>query len=623
MPFSKLFGGSSKKPSMDKQLGKYVKDLLGGDVGKINAAIVAIIGLVGDGPKSKKSVFEYEGIMSGLIKVAEKEGEEYKMARGNALGAMLNIANSTPEVTKGMFEYEGLMSCLMKVAEKEGEEYKVAREKALWAMLNIATGEPEVKMGMFEYEGLMSCLVKVVEKEGEEYKTLFNFVTNKGAGRAGGGSADVESAALAVEALLELSYPSPSSASSSTTAALDILTKKVDTSLGPLTDLLKIYSTHASVTSSTSYSYAAATATALMDRINLLKNATSTNKAISILKTAVRRRSNVGSLPAPPEDKASAAANAAALEDLMKAKEALERQVANSKRQEKKLQEELAKAKENENKSVAEVQQMLTQKEVKKTQERTNDTQEQLASMMALLQGLHVKTDSISADIQEVKATVNATLTSLQNFYTGKSEVPRYILVVPFVEAKASDKVSRFFKSPKKFFLSEPTAKLIVLCSYDFSAAMEFQIDEPKQFVKDHAATIKMTLKGLRMMSKVAGVGTKILTGASLPFELPSTESFDSFLDSADGMVEGALELAGEEGSEEREAVRKIGVSEDGNVEGIKKAVGSAYRKLKDFFEQDEKRMKKLKKAMEHITGSDGNEEWVKKENLDAFHRDR
>jgi hypothetical protein len=243
--------------------------------------------------------------------------------------------------------------------------------------------------------------------------------------------------------------------------------------------------------------------------------------------------------------------------------------------------------------------------------------------MMALLQGLHVKTDSISADIQEVKATVNATLTSLQNFYTGKSEVPRYILVVPFVEAKASDKVSRFFKSPKKFFLSEPTAKLIVLCSYDFSAAMDFQIDEPKQFVKDHAATIKMTLKGLRMMSKVAGVGTKILTGASLPFELPSTESFDSFLDSADGMVEGALELAGEEGSEEREAVRKIGVSEDGNVEGIKKAVGSAYRKLKDFFEQDEKRMKKLKKAMEHITGSDGNEEWVKKENLDAFHRDR
>jgi len=59
---------------------------------------------------------------------------------------------------------------------------------------------------------------------------------------------------------------------------------------------------------------------------------------------------------------------------------------------------------------------------------------------------------------------------------------------------------------------------------------VEFQISEPKQFVKDHAATIKMTLMGLRMMSQMAGVGTKFLTGVSLPFKLPSTESFDSFL---------------------------------------------------------------------------------------------
>ena len=37
------------------------------------------------------------------------------MAREKALAAMQNIANSTPEVKKGMFEYEGLMSCLVKV----------------------------------------------------------------------------------------------------------------------------------------------------------------------------------------------------------------------------------------------------------------------------------------------------------------------------------------------------------------------------------------------------------------------------------------------------------------------------------------------------------------------------
>ena len=114
------------------------------------------------------------------------------------------------------------------------------------------------------------------------------------------------------------------------------------------------------------------------------------------------------------------------------------------------------------------------------------------------------------------------------------------------------------------------------------------QIEEQKKFVKEHAATTKITLKGLRMMSKVAGVGTKLLTGASLPFDLPSTESFDSFLGAADRMVEGALNIAGEEGSEEREAVRCINDGSD--VEAIKKVVGLAYRKLKDYLLLDEKR---------------------------------
>jgi hypothetical protein len=37
------------------------------------------------------------------------------VAREYALNAMYNITFGGPEVKKGMFEYEGLMSCLVKV----------------------------------------------------------------------------------------------------------------------------------------------------------------------------------------------------------------------------------------------------------------------------------------------------------------------------------------------------------------------------------------------------------------------------------------------------------------------------------------------------------------------------
>ena len=45
------------------------------------------------------------------------------MARENALAAMQNIT-STPEVQKGMFEYEGLMSCLVKVRIMDNDNHK-------------------------------------------------------------------------------------------------------------------------------------------------------------------------------------------------------------------------------------------------------------------------------------------------------------------------------------------------------------------------------------------------------------------------------------------------------------------------------------------------------------------
>ena len=46
------------------------------------------------------------------------------MARENALCAMGNIAIGGPEVQKGMFEYEGLMSCLLKVRIMDNDNHK-------------------------------------------------------------------------------------------------------------------------------------------------------------------------------------------------------------------------------------------------------------------------------------------------------------------------------------------------------------------------------------------------------------------------------------------------------------------------------------------------------------------
>ncbi|GMH67792.1 hypothetical protein TrRE_jg4305, partial [Triparma retinervis] len=266
-----------------------------------------------------------------------------------------------------------------------------------------------------------------------------------------------------VEALLELSYPSPSSASSSTTAALDILTKKVDASLGSLLDLLKIYASTPSVLSS-SFSDSASTAIAIIDRISLLKNKTSTSKAVSILKAAARRKSIVTSTK---DDEATTAATKSAKDELMKTKEALERQIANAEEQERKVQERLAYAEKNSNDKIAALEKQLAEADAAKLRTRNDDMKAQMSEMMALMKGLDTKTDAIMG-------SVNTTLSSLQNFYTGVSEVPRYILVVPFVKKTESTtgKLSRFFSAPKKFFLSEPTAKLVILCSHDFSAVV-------------------------------------------------------------------------------------------------------------------------------------------------------
>ena len=46
------------------------------------------------------------------------------MAREKALAALYNITCGGPEVKKGMFEYEGLMSCLVKVRIMDNDNRK-------------------------------------------------------------------------------------------------------------------------------------------------------------------------------------------------------------------------------------------------------------------------------------------------------------------------------------------------------------------------------------------------------------------------------------------------------------------------------------------------------------------
>ena len=44
---------------------------------------------------------------------------------------------------------------------------------------------------------------------------------------------------------------------------------------------------------------------------------------------------------------------------------------------------------------------------------------------------LHTKTDNIALDVQEVKGAMKQALSSLENFFTGESTVPRYIIMGP------------------------------------------------------------------------------------------------------------------------------------------------------------------------------------------------
>jgi len=68
--------------------------------------------------------------VEGLVRVVKKEDANLKVARENALAAIRNIAYVDEERKKGLYEHEGLITLLVAVVGKEGEEWKVLRTQA-------------------------------------------------------------------------------------------------------------------------------------------------------------------------------------------------------------------------------------------------------------------------------------------------------------------------------------------------------------------------------------------------------------------------------------------------------------------------------------------------------------
>ncbi|GMI40452.1 hypothetical protein TrCOL_g99 [Triparma columacea] len=434
------------------------------------------------------------------------------------------------------------------------------------------------------------------------HRTLSQFITDTNAGYVGGGAADVESAALAVEALHELSYPSPTSS----TSALDIVTKKVDSNLGSLTDLLSAYKERSSVKSSKEYASSTSTATALIDRISLLANEIKVKKAVA----AMKKRQSIARTPTS-EHPADADQDAAVNDELLKAKEALGRNLANAKEKARLLEEKIAlseKTSNENNTEVAALTRKFAEAEAAKLKFREEEMEAKMNKMIEMMERLHTKTDVIMKDVKDIKKTVKETLSSLQNFFTNESPVPRFILIGPPANSQVDDKIGGILSG--SFLLKSTTASLNVLCAHDLSIACTFQIEEPRKWVKNYAPALKLSLRALKLVA----AGTKMATG--LPFSIPDTSSFDKFLGEANDAISdvfGESELAG---SDDRAALTKIESGE--GDEKTRKITGASYAKLKHFFE-DEGRMKKLTRTMDKVRGKDGKEEWVSFKNLDMF----
>jgi len=325
---------------------------------------------------------------------------------------------------------------------------------------------------------------------------------------------------------------------------------------------------------------------------------------------AMKKRQSIARTPTS-EHPTDADEDAAVNEELLKAKEALERNLANAKEKARLLEEKIAlseKTSNENNTEVAALTRKFAEAEAAKLKSREEVMEAKMNKMMEMMERLHTKTDVIIKDVKDIKKTVKETLSSLQNFFTNESPVPRFILIGPPANSQVDDKIGGILSG--SFLLKSTTASLNVLCAHDLSIACTFQIEEPRKWVKDYAPALKLSLRALKLVA----AGTKMATG--LPFSIPDTSSFDKFLGEANDAISDVFGESGLAGSDDRAALTKI-ESGDGD-EKTRKITGASYAKLKHFFE-DEGRMKKLTRTMDKVRGKDGKEEWVSFKNLDMF----
>ncbi|GMI07805.1 hypothetical protein TrVE_jg6401 [Triparma verrucosa] len=447
------------------------------------------------------------------------------------------------------------------------------------------------------------------------HRCLRDFVESTGGGYVGGGGEDVESASLAVDALLELSYPSKNGElANDKSAALHIVEKFSDSNMTSMPSLLEQYEMNYKVKTSEFFSSSVMSANSLSNRINLSSATKTTEMAAKMWKMATMKKQ--ASLKEGLDRNKQASIEERQAEDLQneEAKTKIEEatrlmekqqkqfQIEQQKREHdlKVLEQALKNEKDSNQRKIVEMQKALAEKENAKNVFRADDLAQQLNSMKVQL-SLHTKTDNIALDVQEVKGAMKQALSSLENFFTGESPVPRYIIMGPARGTTLSKDGLMSFMTKKQ------TATLHVLCSYDLSTAVSFDISEPASWIRDCAPALRVGLTAL----KFAAIGAKLTVG--LPFLLPEGVDLEMFLGAGISQIDGSFGLD----TDESKILKEIDSGGRPNQRGME-ITGAAYAKLKEFFADPEK-MRKLTRTMDKVRNKTGKEEWISVRNLDAY----
>ena len=139
------------------------------------------------------------------------------------------------------------------------------------------------------------------------HRCLRDFVESTGGGYVGGGGEDVESASLAVNALLELSYPEKTGVyANDKSAALHIVEKFSNPNMTSIKQLVEQYQTNHKVLTSEFFSSSVQSANSLANRINLSSASKTTAMAAKMWKLAASSKEAKSVEEQQKEEKAKA-----------------------------------------------------------------------------------------------------------------------------------------------------------------------------------------------------------------------------------------------------------------------------------------------------------------------------